>query len=47
MITKLQSVDPERLYDIEEGTRSNTWISLKGGNRIDFLVDWVSRGTGI
>lgn len=34
MITKLQSVDLERL-SIEEETRGNTYVSLEVENRID------------
>lgn len=36
MITNLQSVDPERL-GIEKGSRGDKWVSLGGGNRIDFI----------
>lgn len=36
MITNLQSVKPERL-GIEKGTRGDKWVSLKKGNRIDFI----------
>lgn len=36
MITNLQSVDPERL-GIDKGTRGDKWVSLGGGNTIDFI----------
>ena len=36
MITKLQSIDPERLSK-EVGSRGHAWISLGRGNRIDFM----------
>ena len=36
MITKLQSLDPKRLYITER------YISLGGGNRIDFMSElWM------
>lgn len=36
MMTKLQSTDPERLGK-EEGVSGDTWISLGGGDRRDFM----------
>lgn len=35
MLTKLQSVDPERLGKREDSS-GDAWISLVEGNRIDF-----------
>jgi hypothetical protein len=42
MIIKLQSIDPER-FGIEERTKEDTWISLGGENRIDFMGGLVLR----
>ena len=37
LITKLQSVGPERLRKKEGSKWGYTWTSLRGGNRIDFF----------
>ena len=36
MITKLHSIDPERLGE-KKGTWYDTWLSLKRGGRMDFM----------
>jgi hypothetical protein len=42
---QLQSEDLESL-GIEEGAWEKTWISWRGGNRIDVKMDWGQVGTG-
>lgn len=38
MIVKLQSIDSEKL-SVKEETERGAWMSLRGGNRIDFMVE--------
>lgn len=46
MITKLQSIDSERLGK-EEGFREDAEMSLRGENRMDFTGRLGSDGNGI
>lgn len=47
MITRLPSTDPEKL-GIRYGLAGDTWISLAGENRIDFMggLKVLEIGTG-